>query len=96
MFLSLKDCCVVEMNTGGKSFRSPYVARKRTKGKVTVEIVPESTARMKSVMLAGKMNERRTYPAEAEETTSSFLMTNCSTSDSDFSFYFLQKMKRKE
>jgi hypothetical protein len=61
-------------------------------GKVTVQIVHESTARRNSIVLAGKTNERRTYPAEVEETTSSFLMTNCNTSDSDFSFYFLQKI----
>jgi hypothetical protein len=46
-------------------------------------------------VLARKTNERRTYSAEADETTSSFLMINCSTSDSDLSFYFLHKMKRK-
>lgn len=57
MFLSLKDCCVAEMNTRGKSFHSPYVARKRMTGKVTVEIVPESTARRKSTVLAGRKDE---------------------------------------
>jgi hypothetical protein len=64
MFLSLKDFCVVEMNTRGKSFHSPYVARNRMTGKVTVEIVPESTVRRNSIVLAGKTNERRTYPGD--------------------------------
>jgi hypothetical protein len=81
------------MNAGGKSLLSPSVARIRMTGNVSVEIVPESTARSKRIVPAGKTDERRTYPAEAEETISSFVLTNCSTSDSGLSFCFLHETK---
>lgn len=51
-------------------------------GYVAVEI-----ARSKRIVLAGKTDERRTYLTD--------VMTNCSTRDSDLSFYFFHKTKRK-
>jgi hypothetical protein len=83
------------MNTGGKSFHSPYVAKIRMTEKVTVEMVPESTGRRERIVLTRKTNDRRIYPAEGEKTTSSFLVTNCSATDSDLSFCFLKKKNER-
>jgi hypothetical protein len=63
--------------------------------KVTEEMEPGSTGRGAEIVLARETNDGRLYPAEAEKTTSSFHMTDCSTIHSLFSSYILKERKMK-
>ena len=85
------DCCVVEMNTEGKSFHSPCVARIRMAEKGHCK----DGGRGRKIVLAGKTNDRRLYPAAAKETSPSFHMTDCSDIHSDCFLHFLTKIQAR-